>query len=323
MRILVAFGSKRGGTEGLARWLAEALRESGHSVDLRPAYEPDGLDAYDAVVVGGALYAARWHRSARRFVARHASELSSMPVWFFSSGPLDHSARSQDLVPPTAQVSRLMRLVGAREHVTFGGRLAPDARGAIARAIVRQGRAGDFRDPDRVKAWAGRIADQLASAPANRPPLRAERPRLRPHLRNAVAALCLLSALWAIGGGLALTARSGERSWLTVPGALLRDYPFDAYAMPLLLLLSVIGSWNLVAAMLALGRRRSSELVALAGGLMLALGVAMLIGLTGVHWLLLVQLMMGLAITALSFGLWRILHARARWRQPRMRIEER
>jgi menaquinone-dependent protoporphyrinogen oxidase len=239
MRVLVTFGSKRGGTEGLARWLADALRQSGHTVDLQPAHEPDGLDAYDAVVVGGALYGGRWHRSARRFVKRHASELSCMPVWFFSSGPLDHAARSQELVPVPTPVSRLMQLVGAREHVTFGGRLAADARGVIARALVRQGHAGDFRDPDRVKAWANRIAEGLEFAPAVRPPRHAQRLRLRRHLRNVIAALCLLSGLWAIGGGLELTVRSGE-------------------------------------------------------------------------------LLIGVVIAGLSLALWRVLHAGARWRQPRM-----
>jgi flavodoxin len=98
MRVLVTFGSKRGGTEGLAQWLAASLSATGHDVDVRPAYEPDGLELYDAVIVGGALYANRWHKSARRFVQRHADELSRMPVWFFSSGPLDDRAAAMFVI---------------------------------------------------------------------------------------------------------------------------------------------------------------------------------------------------------------------------------
>ena len=36
MRVLVAWGSKRGGTEGLARAVAEGLRDAGHVVDEAP-----------------------------------------------------------------------------------------------------------------------------------------------------------------------------------------------------------------------------------------------------------------------------------------------
>jgi menaquinone-dependent protoporphyrinogen oxidase len=34
------------------------------------------LDGVDAVAVGGALYANKWHKAARRFVRRHRAELA-------------------------------------------------------------------------------------------------------------------------------------------------------------------------------------------------------------------------------------------------------
>lgn len=40
----------------------------------------------------------------------------------------------------------------ARRYETFGGCLAPDARGGTAGRMVAAGKAGDFRDPDRVRA---------------------------------------------------------------------------------------------------------------------------------------------------------------------------
>ena len=98
MHILIAHGSKYGGTKGLANQIAATLREiGGHTVDVRRGFELDGLGGYDAVIVGGGLYAGRWHRHARRFVMRHVDELRCMPVWMFSSGPLDHSASERDL----------------------------------------------------------------------------------------------------------------------------------------------------------------------------------------------------------------------------------
>jgi menaquinone-dependent protoporphyrinogen oxidase len=159
MRVLVTFGSSRGGTQGLAEMVADGLREQGFTVDVLPPGRVRRLDGYDAVVVGGALYAYRWHRAARRFVRRHAADLRQRPTYFFSSGPLDDSATHGD-IPPVRGVSALMDKVGARGHVTFGGRLAPDAKGFPASAMAKK-QAGDWRDPGQVRDWTRTIAAQL------------------------------------------------------------------------------------------------------------------------------------------------------------------
>ena len=104
------------------------------------------------MIVAGALYANRWHRHARRVMSRNASALRELPVWLVSSGPLDSSAEERD-IPPTAQVAKLAKRVGARGHVTFGGRLAPDAKGFPASAMAKK-RSGDSRSPAHVRRWA-------------------------------------------------------------------------------------------------------------------------------------------------------------------------
>lgn len=162
MRVLVTWGSKRGGTEGIARILAEALRHEGLDVDLLPSEVAAKATSFDAVVVGGALYANRWHAAARRFVNRQEKRLRDVPVWFFSSGPLDDSAEHKTIAP-TRQVSVLMQRVGAQGHATFGGRLAPDAHGFPASAMAKK-HAGDWRQPERVRAWASEIARALPTA---------------------------------------------------------------------------------------------------------------------------------------------------------------
>jgi menaquinone-dependent protoporphyrinogen oxidase len=142
--------------------LGAALTAHGVSVDVRPATEAHGVEGYDAVIVGGALYTGRWHRDARRFIQRHVQVLQSLPVWLFSSGPLDDSAARNEL-PPIAQVQRLMNWIGARGHKTFGGRLLPDAKGFIASMMAKH-RSGDWRDPQLVRAWAAEIAEALRAA---------------------------------------------------------------------------------------------------------------------------------------------------------------
>jgi menaquinone-dependent protoporphyrinogen oxidase len=159
MRILVTYGSTRGGTEELAGMVADDLRAEGFDVDLLAPRHIRRLDGYDAVVVGGALYAYRWHRAARRFVRRHAAEIRQRPSYFFSSGPLDDSATRGD-IPPVKGVKALMEKTGVREHATFGGRLTPDAKGFPASAMAKK-LAGDWRDPEQVQQWTHTIASRL------------------------------------------------------------------------------------------------------------------------------------------------------------------
>jgi menaquinone-dependent protoporphyrinogen oxidase len=159
MLVLVAHGSKMGGTHGLAEMVADSLRAEGFDCEVRPAGEVRDLDPYDVVVVGGALYAFRWHRDARRFVKRHTGALRRLPTYFFSSGPLDDSAPTKD-IPPVRGVQRLMGRVGARGHVTFGGRMPADATGFPASTMAKNN-AGDWRDPDHVRAWVRSIVGEL------------------------------------------------------------------------------------------------------------------------------------------------------------------
>lgn len=56
-----------------------------------------------------------------------------------------------------------MERLGAREHVTFGGSITSNTPGFIARAMVRAGKGGDFRNPERIRTWAHHISAELAA----------------------------------------------------------------------------------------------------------------------------------------------------------------
>lgn len=167
MRVLIAYGSRRGGTAGLAQMISEALASHGIHSEVRAAAGAGSPEESDAVIVAGALCAGRRHRYARRFVRRHAEALRGRPVWLVSSGPLDGSARAGEL-PPVLQVARLGALVGARGQVTFGGRLAPGAKGFPARAMAKT-QAGDWRDPVHVRDFTAAVTAGLRAGKALSP----------------------------------------------------------------------------------------------------------------------------------------------------------
>jgi len=159
MKVLIVYGSKMQGTAGIAATLRDAFVSCAVHADVVPADDAGSPAGYDAAIIGSGLYAGRWRHPARQYVARNTSALLDIPTWFFSSGPLDDSAVTH-AVPPSRQVARLMSRVGARGHVTFGGRLLPDAKGFPASAMART-HAGDWRDAEQITAWARRIVEEL------------------------------------------------------------------------------------------------------------------------------------------------------------------
>ncbi|MGW3658272.1 flavodoxin domain-containing protein [Streptomyces sp. NPDC005151] len=130
-KVLVACGTTNGSTAQIAEAVAAALRHDGLTVEALPAGLVASVASYDAVVVGGALYAGPWHKDARRFVRRHRRSLAECPVWFFSSGPLDASAVERT-IPPVPGVEQAMARLGVKEHVTFGGCREEGAKGQVA-----------------------------------------------------------------------------------------------------------------------------------------------------------------------------------------------
>ena len=160
--ILVAYGSKYGSTAEIAERIGEVLAKEGATVQVRPAADVGDLGPYDAVVLGGGLYAGRWQRAAPRVAPPPPTARPRRPGWLLCSGPLDASASERD-IPPAPGVRRVADHVGARGHVTFGGRLEGDVKGRVARMIVNSGKGGDFRDFEQIAAWATTVAQDLLS----------------------------------------------------------------------------------------------------------------------------------------------------------------
>jgi menaquinone-dependent protoporphyrinogen oxidase len=139
--------------------VAESFLGHGIAADIGEANLVDDLKGYDAVIVGGALYNGRWHGDATWFVDRNLDALLATSVWFFSSGPLDDSARSGALAP-VPQVQELARHADIRGHMTFGGVLEAKPAGFLS-SLFSWGKPGDYREPQQVSEWVERIVAKL------------------------------------------------------------------------------------------------------------------------------------------------------------------
>jgi menaquinone-dependent protoporphyrinogen oxidase len=170
-RVLVAYGSRHGSTEGIARRIASSLQAEGIDAAAQPVEAVQDIDGYDGFVIGSAVYATHWLGPVKAFVHRHRAALQRHPVWLFSSGPLSTEPSELSEAAPR-DIADIEREVEARGHTVFPGAWHRDAPpvGVLERvmhAIPAAREAlpeGDFRDWAAIDRFAASVAGELELA---------------------------------------------------------------------------------------------------------------------------------------------------------------
>jgi menaquinone-dependent protoporphyrinogen oxidase len=176
MKVLVAYATKHGSTKGIAEFIGEKLRLRGLVVDVSEVTVVQDPVAYDAFVLGSAVYIGHWMKEAKQFASVNRDLLSARPVWLFSSGPTGKDkvdAKGRDLLDPAvsgpAELKELRREILVRDHRVFFGALDGAKQGFFYRQLrksetVRKAmQEGDFRDWGEIQAWVDTIAEALSS----------------------------------------------------------------------------------------------------------------------------------------------------------------
>jgi menaquinone-dependent protoporphyrinogen oxidase len=164
MRVLVAYATYYGSTQGIAECVADTLRRGDIETTLASVEHLDRVDgSFDAFVIGSAVHAGHWLKPATEFVKRNVEALRERPVWLFSSGPIGDAADKPQ--PDPKEVGHFEDLIHPRGHEVFGGafdRAVADAKGGrVDRAINRFIPQGDYRDWPEIERWATSIAAAL------------------------------------------------------------------------------------------------------------------------------------------------------------------
>jgi menaquinone-dependent protoporphyrinogen oxidase len=163
--VLVTYATKYGSTAEIAEKIAQIVRDTGLSVDVLPTNQVDGLTAYQAVILGSAVYAGQWREEAVTFLKAYEYTLADMPVWFFSSGPTGHGNPVELMKGwhfPTAQQS-LLDHIKPRDTMLFHGFLNMKELNFAEKILIKGigAAVGDFRDWGSITAWAYGIAETL------------------------------------------------------------------------------------------------------------------------------------------------------------------
>lgn len=167
MNVLVTAASKHGATAEIADAVGKALMTRGFDVTVREPEKVDDILAFDALVIGSAVYAGHWMKPAVDLTNRFARSLVGKAVWLFSSGPIGEPPKPTE---DPVDVAAVMRVTGARDHRLFAGKLDKAVLSFPERAIVGALRApyGDFRDWDEIRNWSEEIAESLSEIASSR-----------------------------------------------------------------------------------------------------------------------------------------------------------
>ncbi len=153
-RVLVAYASKYGSVEEVARFVAGVLCDEGAACDVVAAHEAPHVDGYDLVVLGTGLYMSRLHRDARRFLRRHKDALAHVPFAVFAMGPLSNDPQEKEKVRPQLEhgLERYPEIAPVATEI-FGGVIVPEKMSFPYNRMP----AGDHRDWDEIRRFAASL----------------------------------------------------------------------------------------------------------------------------------------------------------------------
>jgi menaquinone-dependent protoporphyrinogen oxidase len=157
MKILVAYGTKKGSTGEVADVVAETLREQGFDTDLLPASQVKDLGSYAAVVLGGSIYTGRMHPDLMALLKRLHGEFERLPVAVFGMGP--KTTEEGDIASARKQVDANLKRAKFEpaEVAIFGGVVDP----AKLRFPFNRMPASDARDWDAIRDWSASLPEKL------------------------------------------------------------------------------------------------------------------------------------------------------------------
>jgi menaquinone-dependent protoporphyrinogen oxidase len=165
-KILVAYASKYGATREIAEKIGETLHQAGFQADVISVDRIRDLDPYQVVILGSAVYIGKWQKEAVEFLHTYEKALADRPTWLFSSGPTGQGDPLELLegwrLP--AGIQPLVDRIRPRDIAVFHGNINPDKVNFIEKWSVKslvKKPFGDFRDWNRITAWANTIADTL------------------------------------------------------------------------------------------------------------------------------------------------------------------
>ena len=160
-KVLVAYASRFGSTQGVAEEVGRVLEEYGLQVDVLPAAEVQDISAYQAVVAGSAINSGEWLPEGMAFLRKHQAQLNQKPFAAFlvcmtltmKNGAYEQMVSEwmrpvRALVPPVSE-GLFAGGLDIRRIPSFGDRVK--FRLSVLAGVWSE---GDHRDWETIRRWA-------------------------------------------------------------------------------------------------------------------------------------------------------------------------
>ena len=164
MKILIAYATKAGSTAEVAAEIGRVIESKGGcQVDVRPVGKLNGVDGYDAVVIGSAIRAGKWLPEARKFVEKHRDALGRVPVALFAVCLTLKDDTEENRRTVAAYLDPICEIVQPVEVGLFAGVMDYSKLPFILRLLMKAMKTpqGDFRDWEAITSWADNICPLL------------------------------------------------------------------------------------------------------------------------------------------------------------------
>jgi len=166
-KVLVAFATRCGSTEGVANKIGDVLNEKGFNAEVLPARQVRGVEGYNAVVMGSCVRMGRIMPEMKRFMRRNAAAIGRLPAACFTVC----LALKDDTAEKRQEAQNYLRPFTAAFNpvaaAPFAGafdmaKMNPFFRWVFSKDKTGAFKTSDYRDWAAIGSWAEALAGKLA-----------------------------------------------------------------------------------------------------------------------------------------------------------------
>ena len=174
MKALVIYGTRWGGTTGIAEKIGDTLKKEGYLVDVLDAkLSPRSISLYDLVIVGSGIRADKWTKETLNFIEKNAELLKTKRTAMFVSCQMADGKKESQEKAKKLYLEKTAEQYGLKPLAFgfFGGFLDfSKSHGLFVDVLVRVNRRSlrkngldtrkvrDTRDWNIIEVWAREVA---------------------------------------------------------------------------------------------------------------------------------------------------------------------
>jgi menaquinone-dependent protoporphyrinogen oxidase len=174
MKALVIYGTRWGGTIGVAEKIGDTLKKEGYIVDVLDAkLSPQSIYLYDLVIVGSGIRADKWTKETLNFIEKNSELLTTKKIAMFVSCQMADGRKESQEKAKKLYLEKTAEQYGLKPIAfgLFGGFLDfGKSHGLFVDVLVKVNRKSlrkngldtrkvrDTRDWNTIEVWACEVA---------------------------------------------------------------------------------------------------------------------------------------------------------------------